>query len=91
MPGLPGSNPKKDFLVYKKIFSSKNFKPDQVKIYPCQVIKNTSIEKWLYQRKYIPYDEKEVMSLLGKMLRITIDIVGYENFERYTSKVLLQD
>jgi elongator complex protein 3 len=71
MPGLPGSNPKKDIRVFRKIFSSTKFKPDQIKIYPCQVIKNTGLEKLYYQKKFVPYDEKTTADLLVKMLRLT--------------------
>jgi elongator complex protein 3 len=71
MPGLPGSNPKKDFAVYKKIFSDSKFKPDQVKIYPCQVLKNSGLEKMYYNRKFVPYDEKTVSDLIVKMMKVT--------------------
>jgi elongator complex protein 3 len=71
MPGLPGSTPAKDMKVFKQLFSSEKFKPDQIKIYPCQVIKNTGIENWFYQRKFVPYDEKTVSDLLVKMLKAT--------------------
>ena len=36
MPGLPGSNPKKDFLMFQKLFSNPNFQPDMLKIYPTE-------------------------------------------------------
>lgn len=71
MPGLPGSSPKKDLQIYKKIFSDSDFKPDQVKIYPCQVLKNSGLEKLFYNRKFVPYDEKTVSDLILKMLRKT--------------------
>ena len=38
MPGLPGSNLKKDLQLFKKLFSDSKFKPDQLKVYPCQVM-----------------------------------------------------
>jgi len=71
MPGLPGSNPKKDLAVYKKIFSDSKFKPDQVKIYPCQVLKNSGLEKMYYNRKFLPYGEKIVSELIVKMMKVT--------------------
>lgn len=71
MPGLPGSTPKKDLAVYKKVFSGSKFKPDQVKIYPCQVIKGSALEKWYYNRKFVPYEEKVVSDLLIKMMKAT--------------------
>ena len=68
MPGIPGSNPKKDLEMFKKIFSSQNFKPDQLKIYPCQVLKGAELEKLYFQRKYKPYTKEQVLALITKML-----------------------
>ena len=45
MPGLPGSNLKKDIVIFKKIFSDSRFKPDQLKLYPCQVLTGADLEK----------------------------------------------
>ena len=71
MPGIPGSNPKKDIQMFKKIFSSKNFKPDQIKIYPCQVLKGSGIENLYYGGEYVPYNKEEVTKLVIEMLRLT--------------------
>ena len=71
MPGIPGSNPKKDIQMFKKIFSSSDFKPDQIKIYPCQVLKGAGIENLYYGGEYIPYDKKTATDIIIKMLKIT--------------------
>ncbi|RLG15444.1 tRNA uridine(34) 5-carboxymethylaminomethyl modification radical SAM/GNAT enzyme Elp3 [Candidatus Pacearchaeota archaeon] len=70
MPGLPTSNIKKDLKLFKKIFSNKNFRPDQLKIYPCQVIKGSQLEKLYWQGKYKPYTKEEIERLIIKMLKI---------------------
>jgi elongator complex protein 3 len=70
MPGIPSSNPKKDIKLFKKVFSSQDFKPDQVKIYPCQVLKGAELEKLYYQGKYLPYGREETIKLIIKMLKI---------------------
>lgn len=70
MPGLPGSNPKKDLILFKKIFSDERFKPDQLKIYPCQVMPNSELEKLYWQKKYKPYTKEQIEKLLIKMLKI---------------------
>jgi elongator complex protein 3 len=69
MPGLPGSNPKKDIAMVKKLFSDENFKPDQLKIYPCQVIKGSLLEQWHKQGKYKPYTKEQIETILVKMLQ----------------------
>lgn len=70
MPGLPGSNMKKDIEIFKKIFSSAKFKPDQIKIYPCQVMPCSELEKWYWDKKYIPYTKEETEEVLSKMFKI---------------------
>ena len=70
MPGLPGSSPEKDLNLFKKIFSDENFKPDQLKIYPCQVIKGSELEKEYWKKKYKPYTKEQIQDLLIKMMKI---------------------
>jgi elongator complex protein 3 len=71
MPGLPGSNIKKDIKLFKKIFLDEKFKPDQIKIYPCQVLKGSGLEELFYKKKFTPYNEKETFNLLIKLLQLT--------------------
>jgi len=71
MPGLPGSNPRKDIQMFKKIFSSGNFRPDQIKIYPCQVLKGAGIENLYYGGEYVPYTKEQTARILAKMLKLT--------------------
>lgn len=70
MPGCLGSNLKKDLEMIKKIFSDEKFRPDQIKIYPCQVIKGSELEKLFYEKKYIPYTTEETKEILLKILKI---------------------
>jgi elongator complex protein 3 len=71
MPGIPGSNLKKDIQMFKKIFSSQDFKPDQIKIYPCQVLKGSELEKLYYKRKYKPYTKEEISKILIELMKLT--------------------
>ena len=68
MPGLPYSDLKKDLKLFKKIFSSENFKPDQLKIYPCQIVSDSPLEKTYKSIGFQPYSEEETKILLEKML-----------------------
>ena len=71
MPGIPGSNPKKDIELFKEIFSSIDFKPDQIKIYPCQVLKGSGLEDLYYGGEYIPYTKEEASEIVIQMLMLT--------------------
>ncbi len=70
MPGLPGSNLKKDYKLFKKLFSSKDFKPDQLKIYPCQVMPNSKLEEIYWKGNYKPYSKKDIEKILIAMLKV---------------------
>src|SRR3989344_3628202 len=68
MPGLPGSNIKKDLKLFKKIFSDEKFRPDQLKIYPCQVVSDSPLEKTYQSIKFQPYNERQTREILEKMM-----------------------
>ncbi|GBE20205.1 MAG TPA: tRNA uridine(34) 5-carboxymethylaminomethyl modification radical SAM/GNAT enzyme Elp3 [Candidatus Pacearchaeota archaeon] len=69
MPGLPGSNLKKDLKLFKKLFSDERFKPDQLKLYPCQVIPGSKLEKLYWKGKYKPYTKEQTEKILVEMLK----------------------
>ncbi|MAH46610.1 tRNA uridine(34) 5-carboxymethylaminomethyl modification radical SAM/GNAT enzyme Elp3 [Candidatus Pacearchaeota archaeon] len=71
MPGLYSSNEKKDTQMFKKIFSSQDFKPDQIKIYPCQVLKGAGLENLYYGGEYIPYTKEQTEKIIIKFLKLT--------------------
>lgn len=70
MPGIPGSNPKKDLKLFKKVFSDSRFKPDQIKIYPCQVMPGSELEKWYWAKKYVAYGKEIIEKLLFAMMKL---------------------
>jgi elongator complex protein 3 len=70
MPGLPLSNLKKDLNLFKKVFSDSRFRPDQIKIYPCQVMPCSGLEKLYWEGKYKPYTKEELEKLILKMMKI---------------------
>jgi elongator complex protein 3 len=66
MPGLPGSGPKKDLEMFKKLFSSPDFQPDQIKFYPTVVTRGSLLYRWWKQGKYKPYSDKVLQDLIIK-------------------------
>jgi len=64
MPGLPGSNPKKDLEAYKKVLENPDFKPDMIKIYPCLVLKGTKAYEWYCKGTYEPYTTETAANLI---------------------------
>ncbi len=64
MLNLPGSNPKRDEKMFEELFSNPSFQPDQLKIYPCVVLKTSLLYKIWKQGKYRPYSENQLTNLL---------------------------
>ena len=66
MPDLPYSSPEKDKDMFDIIYNNENFQPDQIKIYPCEVVPWTKIEEWYNEKKYEPYgnDRELIQSVL---------------------------
>jgi|TARA_Y100000310_G_scaffold17671_2_gene17455 elongator complex protein 3 len=70
MPGLPGSNPKKDMEMFRRIFDDETFRPDQLKIYPCQVVEDSPLAKTHKILNFKPYSEKETKKILFEMMKV---------------------
>jgi ELP3 family radical SAM enzyme/protein acetyltransferase len=67
MPDLPGSTPAIDKAMFDYVYSV--VCPDQMKIYPCQVVPWTIIQKWHHEGKYVPYFDSDPNML--------IDVIRY--------------
>lgn len=70
MPGLPYSNPEKDLKLFIKVFEDSKFRPDQLKIYPCQVVEDSILAKTHEVINYTPYNEEQTRELLMEMMRL---------------------
>jgi len=64
MPDMYGATPAKDLTAYKKMFESSAWQPDQVKIYPCVVTKNSDLYKLYKSGEHKPYSDKVLQKLL---------------------------
>ena len=64
MPGLPGSNARKDFAMFKKLFHDERFQPDQIKFYPTVVTRGSLLYKWFNSGKYRPYSDRVLQNLI---------------------------
>ena len=61
---------KKDLELFKKLFSDQRFKPDQLKLYPCQVMPGSELEKMYWDKKYKPYPREKIEKVLVEMLKM---------------------
>lgn len=67
MPGLPGSNLKKDYEMFKELFLNENFRPDMLKIYPTVVLKNSALYNFWKRGGYKPLTNKQFEKLILKI------------------------
>ncbi len=69
MPGLPGRSPEKDISCIKGLFSSEEFRPDMLKIYPTLVMGGTVLERWAREGSYKPYTAEQAAEVISEFYR----------------------
>ncbi len=60
MLNLPKSSTDKDIETFRRTFANSDFRPDFLKIYPCLVLKNTSLYKLYKKKKHYVFTDKEL-------------------------------
>ncbi|MDD4382506.1 MAG: tRNA uridine(34) 5-carboxymethylaminomethyl modification radical SAM/GNAT enzyme Elp3 [Candidatus Dojkabacteria bacterium] len=70
MPNLYKSNVQKDIDDYKKLWQ-KDISPDELKIYPTSIIENTHLYNLYKSKKYLPYTEEELLTVLSNTIPYT--------------------
>lgn len=74
MANLYGSTPNKDILDFKKLFSQKWYRPDELKIYPCSLIATAELMDYYRKKLWRPYSQKELMKV---MVAVLPDVAEY--------------
>ena len=64
MPNLYGSSPDADRADYEKIFGDEDFRPDELKIYPCSLIESAELMQRYRAGDWRPYTHDELLDLL---------------------------
>ncbi len=87
MPGLPGSDFRRDIEGFHTIFEDERFRPDMLKVYPCLVLRGTRVYEWWLEGKYHPYTTEEAVDLIAdvkrfvppwvRIMRVQRDIPAY--------------
>ncbi len=71
MPNLMGSTPEKDVEVYKKLVSEFDYMPDEVKLYPCCLVKSARLTKNFEDKSWKPYTDEELLEVIISCLNLT--------------------
>lgn len=64
MPNLLGATLESDRLDFLRLWKDGSVNPDELKIYPCQLLKNSELFDYWQAGEYIPYTEQELIDLL---------------------------
>ena len=64
MPNLYGSSPGADLEDYSRLFADADFRPDELKIYPCSLIESAELMQPYRAGKWRPYTHSELLELL---------------------------
>lgn len=69
MLGLPGEDYEDDIEKFKEVFSNSDYQPDEIKIYPCEVIEGTELYRRYEEGEFEPIDDEEAKKRLKEVLK----------------------
>jgi len=82
MPGLPGSDGKRDIETFNIIFEDTNFKPDMIKIYPTLTVNGTCLYELWKNGKYKPLCSKEATRIIAEVKKNIPEWVRIQRIQR---------
>lgn len=65
MPNLLGATPESDRLDFMKLWDDQDLRPDEIKIYPCQLLENAELYEYWERGEYHPYSTDELIELIA--------------------------
>jgi elongator complex protein 3 len=71
MPNLYGSSPDEDVEDYRRMFVDPDFRPDELKIYPCSLIESAELMGRYEDGSWRPYTHEELLQVLTDVFRLT--------------------
>ena len=71
MPNLYGSNPEMDVQDYAKMFGDPDFRPDELKVYPCSLIESAELMQVFQRGDWKPYSHEELLGVLVDVFKAT--------------------
>jgi elongator complex protein 3 len=67
MPNLLGATPKTDGVDFARLWASEDLRPDELKIYPTQLLPGTGLAEAWARGEYVPYTAGELVELLADL------------------------
>jgi len=68
MPNLYGSTPELDVEDFERLFDDPDFRPDELKIYPCSLIDSAELMGYYQRQEWSPYSQSELTWVLTECL-----------------------
>lgn len=68
MPNLLGSDPQADVADFGRVFSDPDFRPDELKLYPCSLIESAELMKFYESGAWRPYSHEELVDVLVRCM-----------------------
>ena len=65
MPNLLGSTPDADRVDFTRLWVDRDLRPDEIKIYPCQLLANAELYEYWERGEYKPYSTDELIDLIA--------------------------
>ena len=88
MPNLYGSSPAADVEDFEKMFADPDFRPDELKIYPCSLVETAELMTYYESGTWRPYSQSELIAVVSECMarvpeycrvtRVVRDIPGTE-------------
>jgi len=71
MANLYGSSPEQDIQDYQKIFEDVDFRPDELKIYPCSLIETAELMDYYHKGLWQPYTYDQLLRVVSQCIANT--------------------
>ncbi|MCP4040149.1 MAG: tRNA uridine(34) 5-carboxymethylaminomethyl modification radical SAM/GNAT enzyme Elp3 [bacterium] len=68
MPNLLGATPADDCEDYDRLFGDPDFRPDELKVYPCSLIESAELMHYYRRGQWRPYTHEELLDVLTYVL-----------------------
>jgi elongator complex protein 3 len=68
MPNLLGATPEGDIEDFGRLFADADFRPDELKIYPCSLIETAELMHYHERGEWRPYDHDELLEVVSSAL-----------------------
>ena len=65
MPNLLGASLESDREDFMRLWDDEGIRPDEIKIYPCQLLENTDLHEYWRRGEFKPYTTEELIDLIA--------------------------